>query len=76
MKYAIIKCTDGNFAVHAEGYTDIKNAKIAFHQLCAALWNDPNTTKATVKVMDEQMDCAEGYRESIIKVPEATNEPE
>lgn len=76
MKYAIIKCTDGNFAVHAEGYTDVKNAKIAFHQLCAALWNDPNTTKATVKIMDEQMDCAEGYRESINKVPEATNEPE
>lgn len=76
MKYAIIKCTDGNYAVHAEGYTDIKNAKIAFHQLCAALWNDPNTTKATVKIVDEQLDCADGYRESIIKVPEATNESE
>lgn len=76
MKYAIIKCTDGNYAVHAEGYTSITSAKIAFHQLCAALWNDPNTTKATVKIMDEQLDCAEGYREAINKVPEATNESE
>lgn len=76
MKYAIIKCTGGNFAVHAEGYTDIANAKIAFHQLCAALWNDPNTTNATVRIVDEQLDCAEGYRESIHKGQEQTNESE
>lgn len=75
MKYAVIKCTDGNFAIHGE-YPTIEAAKIAFHQFLAALWNDPNTTKATVKIMDEQLDCSEGYRESIIKVPEATNEVE
>lgn len=74
MKYAIIKSTGGNFAVHAEGYTDIPSAKVAFHQLCAALWNDPNTKKATVKIMDEQLDCAENCREFINK--EQTNEPE
>lgn len=72
MKYAIIRCTDTNFAVHGE-YPTIEAAKIAFHQLCAALWNDPNTTKATVKIVDEQLDCADGYRESINKVPEAAN---
>lgn len=76
MKYAIIKCTDGNFAVHAEGYTDIKDAKIAYHQLCAALWNDPSTTKAMVKIMDEQLDCAEACREYIYHaVPEPDPEP-
>lgn len=76
MKYAIIKCTDGNFAVHAEGYTSISSAKIAFHQLCAALWNDPNTMKATVKIVDEQLDCVEDYREFIHHETEQTNEPE
>lgn len=74
MKYAIVKCTDGNFAVHAEGYTDISRAKIAFHQLCAALWNDPNTTKATVKIVDEQLGCAEGYQEFISHPVEENNE--
>lgn len=74
MKYAIVKCTDGNFAVHAEGYTDIKNAKIAFHQLCAALWNDPNTTNATVRIVDEQLDCVEGYQEFILHPVEENNE--
>ena len=75
MKYAIVKCTDTNFAIHGE-YPTIEAAKIAFHQFSAALWNDPKTTKATVKIIDEQLDCAEGYRESINKVTEAANEPE
>lgn len=70
MKYAIVKCTDTNFAVHGE-YPTIEAAKIAYHQLSAALWNDPNITNATVKIMDEQLDCAEGYREFINK--EQTN---
>lgn len=75
MKYAIVKCTDTNFAVHGE-YPTIEAAKIAFHQFSAALWNDPGTTKATVKIVDEQLDCAEGYREFIHHEQEQTNEPE
>lgn len=70
MKYAIIECTDTNFAVHGE-YPTIEAAKIAFHQFSAALWNDPGTTRAVVKIVDEQLDCAEGYREFINK--EQTN---
>lgn len=75
MKYAIIKCTDTNYAVHGE-YPSLEAAKIAFHQFSAALWNDPNTTKAMVKIMDEQLDCVEDYREFIHHEQEQTNEPE
>lgn len=75
MKYAIIRCTDTNFAVHGE-YPTIEAAKIAFHQFSATLWNDPNTAKATVKIMDEQLDCVEDYREFIHHETEQTNEPE
>lgn len=64
MKYSIIKCVNGNFAVHGE-YPDINAAKIAFHQFCAALWSDPGTTKAMVKILDEQLDCAERYQELV-----------
>lgn len=64
MKYAIIKCTDTNFAVHGE-YPTIEAAKIAYHQLSAALWNDPGTEKAMVKIVDEQLDNVEEYREFI-----------
>ena len=73
MKYAIIRCTDTNFAVHGE-YPTIEAAKIAFHQFSAALWNDPGTTRAVVKIVDEQLDCAEGYREFINKNPEPAPE--
>lgn len=70
MKYAIVKCTDTNFAIHGE-YPTIEAAKVAWHQFSAALWNDPSTEKATIKIVDEQLDCAEGYREYIFHaVPE------
>lgn len=73
MKYAIIRCTDTNFAVHGE-YPTLEAAKVAWHQYSAALWNDPGTTRAMVKIVDEQLDNVENYREFINK--EQTNEPE
>ena len=75
MKYAIVKCTDTNFAIHGE-YPTVEAAKIAFHQFSAALWNDPSMEKATIKIVDEQLDCAEGYREFVTHPVEETNEPE
>lgn len=71
MKYAIIRCTDTNFAVHGEYHT-LQGAKVAFHQLCAALWNDPGTKNATVKIVDEQLDNVEGYRDFIHRETEQT----
>lgn len=73
MKYAIIRCTDSNFAVHGE-YPSLTAAKVAFHQLSAALWNDAGTMKATVMIVDETLINAEGKYEDINK--EAANEPE
>lgn len=75
MKYAIIRCTDTNFAVHGE-YPTLQEAKVAFHQYSANLWNDPNTTKAMLKIVDEQLDCVENCREFIHHETEQTNEPE
>lgn len=74
MKYSIFKCTDGNFAVHGE-YPDSKPAKVAFHQLSAALWNDAGTMKATVMIVDENLITADGCYEEIDKSAEAANEP-
>lgn len=75
MKYAIYKCTDSNFAVHGE-YPTIQAAKIAFHQLSAALWNDSGTNRAIVMIVDENLINAEGKYEDINKTAEASNEPE
>ena len=71
MTYAIIKVTDGSYAVHAEGITSVQSAKITFHNLCAALWNEPSVEKAMVMIADENLDAVEGYKEFITHPVEA-----
>ena len=73
MVYAIVKCINGNYSVHAEGITDINSAKTSFHQLCAALWNAPDVVTGTVKIVDENLDNAEGYRDFITHPVEEEN---
>lgn len=68
MKYAVVKVTNGNFAIHAEGFTDLSKAKVNFHGLCQSLWNAEDVETACVMIVDENLDVAEGYKESIIKV--------
>ena len=65
MKYAIVKVINGNYAIHAEGITDISAAKTQFHGLCQTLWNAPDVITAHVMIADEQLNCVEGYREFI-----------
>ena len=65
MIYAILKVINGNFFVHAEGITDLANAKTQFHGLCQTLWNAPDVENAYVMIVDTQLDCVEGYKEYI-----------
>jgi len=65
MKYAIIKCINGSYSVHAEGITDISSAKMQFHGVCQTLWNATDVLSAHVAIVDEQLDIVEGYKESI-----------
>ena len=76
MKYAIIKVINGSFSVHAEGFTDIAQAKVNFHGLCQTLWNAPDVQTAYVMIADEQLDAAEGYKEYIHHDPQPQPEPE
>lgn len=69
MKYAIIKCINGNYSIHAEGITTIESAKTQFHGLCQSLWNAPDVLDAHVIIADEQLDCVEGYKEYIHHEP-------
>ena len=76
MRYAIVKTINGNFFIHSEGITDLANAKTQFHGLCQTLWNAPDVLKAEVKIMDEQLDCVEGYAEYITHEATQQVEPE
>lgn len=76
MKYAIVKVINGNYSIHAEGITDLASAKTQFHGLCQTLWNAPDVITAEVKIMDENLDCVEGYTEFISHHVEAEAEAE
>ena len=65
MTYAIIKVINGNYSVHAEGFTDLANAKTAFHGLAQTLWNASDVITAEIMIADENLDAVEGYREFI-----------
>ena len=75
MKYAIVKVINGNYAIHSEGITELTSAKTQFHGLCQTLWNAPDVITAEVMIVDEQLDCVEGYRELITHAPQEV-EPE
>lgn len=79
MKYAIIKVINGNFSIHAEGITELGQAKVVFHGLCQTLWNAPDVATAYVMISDEQLDAVEGYKEFIhhdVAPVEVVEEPE
>lgn len=76
MKYAIIKVINGNYFIHAEGMTDLTAAKASFHGLCQTLWNALDVITAEVKILDEQLDCVEGYKEFIYHETEEPEVPE
>lgn len=65
MKYAILKVINGNYFVHAEGITDLANAKMQYHGLCQTLWNASDVVSAYVEIVNEQLDCVDGYKEFI-----------
>ena len=70
MVYAIIKCINGSYSVHAEGITNLSNAKTNFHGLCQVLWNAPDVLTAHVAIVDEQLDVVENYKEFIHHDPQ------
>ena len=76
MKYAVIKVINGNFFIHAEGITAVESAKTMFHGLCQTLWNAPDVLTAYVAIVDEQLDCVEGYKEFIHHEPQPEPTPE
>ena len=65
MKYAVIKVTNGTYAIHSEGWVDKDKAIVNYHGLCQTLWNAPDVLSAEVAIVDENLDVVEGYKEHI-----------
>ena len=76
MKYAVLKCINGSYSVHAEGFTDLSLAKVNYHEVCKTLWSAKDVTTARVMIVDEQLSCIDNCREYIYHEPEPEPEPE
>ena len=75
MKYSLIACTNGNFAVKSEHGENKQAAMVAFHKLCETYWNAPDVTSAMIKVVDENLDTVDGKMEYITHDVQPVIEP-
>ena len=53
---------------------DLQSAVIKWHQVSAALWNEPTVQDATICILDENLDKVNGYSEHIHHDVEPTTE--
>jgi hypothetical protein len=66
MKYYVVHVSNGVLQVDAiTEHSTPEAALVNFHQRCAALWNEPSVIKATIKILDEQLDCWQSHVEVI-----------
>ena len=77
MKYYVIHVSNGVLQVKdITEHSTPEAALVNFHQRCAALWNEPSVIKATVKILDEQLDCYQGHSETITHAQPEIDAPE
>ena len=76
MKYYVVHVSNGDLQIQAiTEHSTPEAALVEFHGRCRALWNEPAVVKATVKILDEQLDCYQGYNEIITHVQPETETP-
>lgn len=64
--YYVIHVSNGALQIDSiTEHSTPEAALVEFHGRCRALWNEPTVIKATVKILDEQLDCYQGYSEII-----------
>lgn len=66
-KYDVVQKVNGNLIV-VSTWEDNKNSAFqAFHDRCKLLYSDPETTKAVVAILDDNLELLEGKKEFINK---------
>lgn len=73
-KLAVIDNVNGVFTVQSEWDNNPQGAIMAFHDRCRILWSASDVVKATVRILDEDLNIFEGKSEIIThEEPEQTN---
>ena len=57
--YAIVTCINGNFEIEAEGLNE-QQAKVLYHQKCAAFWNASDVLLGQVSILNQQLQVVGG----------------
>ena len=74
-KYYIIQSSNGNVTIKSE-WDDINKAIVAFHQLCATLWNAKDVIEGIVEIVySMDLNVVNGYVEHISH-PQDVEQPE
>lgn len=76
MKYAVIKCVNGNYSIDSEGFQEKAPAITRFHGVCQTLWNASDVETAKVMIVDEQLNCVDEYKEFVNHLPAPEPEKE
>ena len=67
MNYALIRVSNGSFKIEQES-SDLSQIKGGYYGKCQTYNNDPSVHKATIMIVDENLDVVEGskYKEHFI----------
>jgi len=76
MKYAVIKVVNGTYEIYSEGWTDLEKVKVNYFELCQTLHNASDVDTACISIVDENLDCVQGYKEFVDHRPAPEPEPE
>lgn len=74
MKLSLVTCTDGTYKLRSE-HTTRDGALIAYDDLHMALVGDTSMKYGVIAILDENLDCFEGRKDTIthpVPKPEAT----
>ena len=65
MNHAVITCVNGSFKIEAEGYNSLESAKVFYAGKWENLLNAPDVIMGEIMIINENLECVEGYREKI-----------
>ena len=63
-KFAVVDNVNGTFKVESE-WDDKQSALVAFHDRCKILWNASDVIKASVRILDDNMNVYDAKIEDI-----------
>lgn len=67
MKISVVSVINGNFKVEAEyQQSQLQGAIVFYHQKLATLWNAEDVERATVQILDENLNVVAGKSETVI----------